>query len=72
MRIARVIGTVTLNQAHPTLVGATLKLAVPLSLSDLREPSGEEAETIVVYDELGAGMESHIFSPAVSSRCQTD
>ena len=60
MRIAKVIGMVTLNQVHPTLSGGTLKLAVPLSLSDLRGQSAEEAETLVVYDELGAGMGSHI------------
>ncbi len=60
MRIAKVIGTVTLNQLHPTLIGGTLKLAVPLSLSELRGQSDEEAETLVVYDELAAGMESRI------------
>jgi len=35
MRIMEVIGTVTLNRCHPSLEGACLKLAVPLSLADL-------------------------------------
>ena len=60
MRIAKVIGTVTLNQVHPTLRGAALKLAVPLSLSNLRGQSDDEAETLVVYDDLAAGVESRI------------
>ena len=32
MRIARVIGTVTLNRWHPSLAGAALRLAVPMTL----------------------------------------
>ncbi|HZL88244.1 MAG TPA: EutN/CcmL family microcompartment protein, partial [Pirellulaceae bacterium] len=36
MRIAKVVGTVTLNRCHPSFVGARLRLVVPLSLSDLR------------------------------------
>ena len=60
MRIGEVIGTVTLNRAHPSLRGARLKAAVPLSLSNLRGESSERAEAIVVYDELGAGIGSRI------------
>ncbi len=60
MRIAKIIGTVTLNQAHATLRAGTLKLAVPLSLANLKGESDEEAETQVIYDELGAGMGSRI------------
>ena len=60
MRIARIIGTVTLNRIHPDLAGATLKLAVPLSLANLTGKSTDEADTIVVFDELGAGMDSRI------------
>ena len=60
MRIAKIIGTVTLNQVHSTLRGGTLKLAVPLSLANLRGKSDDEAETLVVYDELGAGIDSRI------------
>lgn len=60
MRIGEVIGTVTLNRTHPTLVGARLKIAVPMTLAELaenREPTGEE---LVVFDELGAGVGSQI------------
>lgn len=65
MKIAKVIGSVTLARAHPTMRGASFKLAVPLTESDLRalddrdlnrEPpdSAITAEELVVYDVLGA------------------
>jgi microcompartment protein CcmK/EutM len=59
MRIARVVGTVTLNRCHPSLCGARLRLAAPLSLAELRgtEPQADE---IVVWDENGAGIGSLI------------
>ena len=60
MRIAEVIGTVTLSRPHPSLVGARFKLAVPLSLDDLTVERGEPAEEITVFDELGAGLGSRI------------
>lgn len=60
MRIGDVIGTVTLNRPHPSLTGATLKLAVPLSLSALAGEDVDPEETLVVYDELGAGIGSRI------------
>ena len=56
MRIGEVIGTVTLNRAHPTLAGARFKLVVPLSLANLTGKSDEIAEEIAVYDQLGAGI----------------
>jgi ethanolamine utilization protein EutN len=56
MRIARVIGTVTLSQAHPSLRGGRLKLAVPLSLDEVANDEIGMAEDLVVYDELGAGL----------------
>jgi ethanolamine utilization protein EutN len=55
MRIARVFGTVTLNRVHPTFVGARLKLAVPLTVANLRGEASETDEELVVWDELGAG-----------------
>ncbi len=60
MRIAEVIGTVTLNRAHPSLVGASLRLAVPLALSDLVGETQPAADMLVVYDELGAGAGARI------------
>ena len=71
MRIAKVVGTVTLNRSHPSYSGAVLRLAVPLSLAELSAElvaasSGKESETeaaadeVVVWDDLGAGVGSLI------------
>lgn len=60
MRIAKVIGKVTLNRVHPSFQGASLKLAVPLMLSDIENDETPLDELLVVYDELGAGNENLI------------
>jgi len=60
MQIALVIGTVTLSKCHPTLDGATLKLAVPMSLEDLTSGGIPADDPLVVYDEFGAGIGSQI------------
>ncbi len=60
MRIADVIGTVTLNRTHPSVVGATWKLVVPLSWDNLLGKSAAPVEEVVVFDELGAGLGSRI------------
>jgi len=60
MRICEVIGTVTLSRIHPTLVGGSLRLAVPLSLANLTGESKTRAEALVVYDTLGAGVGERI------------
>jgi microcompartment protein CcmK/EutM len=60
MRIGKVIGTVTLSRSHASMQGARYRLAVPLSLTNLRGDSSDEAEELVVYDELGAGIGSLI------------
>ncbi len=60
MRIAQVIGTVTLNRCHPTFDGATLKLAIPLQLDDLLKEVLPNDDALVVYDEFGAGVGSRI------------
>ncbi|NQT17604.1 MAG: carbon dioxide concentrating mechanism protein CcmL [Planctomycetes bacterium] len=60
MRIAEVIGTVTLSRQHPSLAGARFKLAAPLALADLLGEERQPAEEITVYDELGAGVGSRI------------
>jgi ethanolamine utilization protein EutN len=60
MRIGKVIGTVTLNSWHESMRGARYRIAVPLSLTDLRGESQPAAEAFVVYDELGAGVGSLI------------
>ncbi len=60
MRIAEVIGKVTLSQFLPEFEGASLRLVIPMSLSDLQGNGRPEGECLVAYDELGAGEGSHI------------
>ena len=60
MRIAKVVGTVTLNRCHPSFIGAGLRLAVPLSLAEMRGERQPQADEIVVWDEHGAGPGSLI------------
>jgi ethanolamine utilization protein EutN len=61
MRIAEVIGTVTLNRCHPSLAGARFKLVAPLSLADLTGQTDRPgADELAVFDELGAGIGSRI------------
>jgi len=60
MRIAKVIGTVTLNRRHPSLAGGRFKLVVPLSLDDLRGAGPPKADELTVYDELGADVGCHV------------
>ncbi len=60
MRIAEVIGTVTLSRSHPTLVGGRLIIAVPFSLDALVEGRPPDGEDLVAYDELAAGTGSRI------------
>jgi ethanolamine utilization protein EutN len=60
MRIAEVIGTVTLSQVHPSLAGARWVLAVPFSLKALRDERPPDGEDLVVFDSLAAGNGSRI------------
>jgi ethanolamine utilization protein EutN len=60
MRIADVIGTITLNRQHPSLAGKQFKLATPLSWDNLAGRFEERLDDIVVLDELGAGVGSRI------------
>jgi ethanolamine utilization protein EutN len=55
MRIAEVIGTVTLSRAHQTLTGARWLIAIPCSLKALASEQRGDGEDLVVYDNLGAG-----------------
>jgi len=67
MRIAEVIGTVTLSRAHPSLVGARWLIGVPFSLEALKKgaPDGED---LVIYDNMGAGPGSRVgFSEGVEA-----
>lgn len=56
MRIAEVIGNVTLNQQHAALDGANLRLAIPMTLEEIQSDRGAKGDSLVVWDDLGAGV----------------
>lgn len=60
MRIAEVIGTVTLSRVHPSLAGYRWLIGVPYSLKALRNESDPDGEDLVILDVLGAGDGSKI------------
>ena len=60
MRIAEVIGTVTLSRTHPALVGARWIIGVPCSLKGLAQDGSGDGEDMVIYDNLGAGFGNRI------------
>jgi ethanolamine utilization protein EutN len=55
MRIAEVIGSVTLSRVHPSMAGSRWVIGVLFSLEALKvgTPDGED---LVIYDILGAGV----------------
>jgi microcompartment protein CcmK/EutM len=55
MRIAKVIGTVTLSRCHPSVEGFRWVIGVPYSLRSLREEASPDGEDLVIFDNLGAG-----------------
>lgn len=60
MRIAEVIGTVTLSRCLPEFEGASLRLVRPLGLGELSGETAESADQFVVYDQLGANEATRI------------
>ncbi|MEZ6066788.1 MAG: EutN/CcmL family microcompartment protein [Planctomycetaceae bacterium] len=60
MRIAEVIGSVTLSRWHPSLTAASWKVVTPLNAVGLRGDEAGRGEPFVVFDELGAGIGSQI------------
>lgn len=54
MRIAEVIGRVTLSRGHPSLRSARYVIGLPMTLSALTEGSPERGESLVILDNLGA------------------
>jgi ethanolamine utilization protein EutN len=60
MRIAEVIGRVTLSRSNSQIRGGRLLLALPMPLQALVESSPDRGEVIVVYDVLGGGAGSLI------------
>jgi microcompartment protein CcmK/EutM len=60
MRIAQVVGTVTLSRCHPSFQGARLRLVVPLSLAELSQACVPAADELVTWDELAAGISQRV------------
>lgn len=60
MKIAEVIGQVTLSRSHPSLQGATWLVVVPLSQDGLKNSGEGRNEPIVAYDEQSAGVGSMV------------
>jgi microcompartment protein CcmK/EutM len=60
MRIAEVIGTVTLSRMHPSVTGFRWVIGVPFSLKALQEGLPPDGEDVVIFDNLGAGAGSRI------------
>ena len=54
MRIAEVIGKVTLSKCDSSIQGATWILGVPLSHAGIKGDRPGRGEPFVIYDELGA------------------
>ena len=56
MRIGKVIGNVTLSTQHESIRGSGLKLVVPLTLAELASGAAPQADTLVLWDDLNAGV----------------
>ncbi len=54
MRIAEVIGRVTLSRVHPSLRGARFVIALPLPREALMGESTRRGEEVIAFDDLGA------------------
>jgi len=55
MRIAEVIGRVTLSRMHPSLRNGRFLVALPMPREALASDSPVRGEEVIVYDNLGAG-----------------
>lgn len=55
MRIGKVVGRVTLVETYPTLVGGRFLLVEVQDRFSLAGKARKSAETLVCYDNLGAG-----------------
>ena len=60
MRIAEVIGQVTLSRMIPEFEGAVLRLVRPLSTANLLEQQPATADPLVAWDERGSGLGDRI------------
>jgi microcompartment protein CcmK/EutM len=55
MRVAKVVGKVSLSKVHSTLVGKRWVLAQPVGLRELTAPENVASDEVVALDEIGAG-----------------
>ena len=55
MRIAEVIGRVTMARLHPALKGGRFVIVLPMPREALLDGSPKRGEEVVAYDNLGAG-----------------
>lgn len=60
MRIAEVIGRVTLTRRHPSLPAGRLVVVRPLTWAGLNGDPEGAGEALVAFDELGAGQSARI------------
>jgi ethanolamine utilization protein EutN len=69
VRIAEVIGTVTLSRAHPAFAGGgRWVVGVPYSLKALEGGGPPDGEDVVIYDDLRAGAGDRVgFSEGVEA-----
>jgi ethanolamine utilization protein EutN len=55
MRVAKLIGNVTLNRSLPSFEGASLKVVVPMALDVVAGRAEPSPDFLVAWDQLGAG-----------------
>jgi ethanolamine utilization protein EutN len=60
MRIAEVIGRVTLSRAHPSLKASRFVIVLPMPAVALAGESSKRGEEVITYDDLGASPGSII------------
>ena len=54
MRIAEIIGRVTLSRGHASLPSGRLLIALPMTRAALVEGSSSRGEEVITFDNLGA------------------
>ena len=60
MKIFKVIGNVTLSRCHPSYTAGRLLATEPQEYETLTGVAAKDADLVVVWDDLGAGLHSLI------------
>lgn len=68
MRVGQVVGNVVLGRVHPSLIGAQLKIVLPLTFADLAEPSPVDAANRTVDEETNAGLDENEIVETATNR----